>query len=92
MFNFLKFNLSNLIECIINFFPVINPCLEPATVNGSTVLRDTGVCGAHGTCKFLFPGNYTCNCHKDYVGNHCHKSKFTVIFVAFFLSWLFFSF
>lgn len=55
------------------------------------MLRDTGVCGAHGTCKFLSPGNYTCNCHKDYLGNHCHKSKFTVIFVAFFyLGYVFF--
>ena len=54
---------------------MINPCLEPATVNGTSILRDSGICGAHGTCELLSPGNYSCKCAKDYKGNHCHESK-----------------
>lgn len=56
-------------------FAAINSCLELATVNGSAVLRDSGVCGAHGTCESLSGGNYHCKCDRDYTGNHCHLSK-----------------
>ena len=58
---------------------VIDPCVEPVTLNGTVVLRDSGVCGAHGTCELLPTGNYSlynCKCDKDYTGNHCHESKF----------------
>lgn len=58
---------------------MINPCLEPATVNGSLVSRDSGVCGAHGICESLSAGNYQCKCDRDYKGNHCHISKFVII-------------
>ena len=68
-----KFTISFLM------FSVINPCLEPAIVNGTSVLRDSGVCGAHGTCEALSAGNYGCKCDKDYTGNHCHTSKMVMI-------------
>lgn len=57
---------------------MIDPCLEPVLVNGSSVLRDSGVCGAHGTCESLSAGKYTCKCDKDYTGNHCHLSKYAL--------------
>lgn len=44
-------------------------------INGSTVLRDSGVCGAHGTCESLDAGKYQCKCDEDYSGNHCHESE-----------------
>lgn len=52
---------------------VIDPCVEPVMINGTTVLRDSGVCGAHGTCESLDAGKYQCKCDKDYSGNHCHE-------------------
>ena len=57
---------------------MIDPCLEPLVVNGSSVLVDSGVCGEHGTCESLPAGNYQCRCDKDYTGDHCHKSKYVL--------------
>lgn len=57
---------------------VIDPCLEPFSVNGSSVLRDSGVCGTHGTCESLSAGTYRCKCDRDYMGNHCHISKYAL--------------
>lgn len=54
---------------------MIDHCLDPFLVNGSSVLRDSGVCGEHGTCESLPAGGYQCTCDKDYTGNHCHNSK-----------------
>lgn len=59
-------------------FLVIDPCLETFVKNGSSVLRDSGVCGAHGTCVSLSGGKHRCKCDKDYTGNHCHLSKYTL--------------
>lgn len=66
---------------------MINPCLEPATVNGTSILRDSGICGAHGTCELLSPGNYSCKCAKDYKGNHCHESKWWNLSILVFPVW-----
>jgi len=63
----------------ISFSSVIDPCLEPVVVNGSSVLQDSGLCGEHGTCESLSAGNYQCRCDIDYTGNHCHKSKCVVL-------------
>lgn len=77
-------NNSPQADCTYHFhliFSVIDPCLEPFLVNGSSVLRDSGVCGEHGTCESLSAGKYECKCDKDYTGNHCHNSKYVLCLI-----------
>ena len=52
-------------------------------MNGSSVLRDSGVCGAHGTCENVDVGKFKCKCDKEHTGNHCHISKFMYLEVEF---------
>lgn len=44
-------------------------------MNGSSFLRDSGVCGAYGTCENVGVGKFRCKCDKEHTGNHCHLSK-----------------
>lgn len=44
-------------------------------MNGSSFLRDSGVCGAHGTCENVGVEKFRCKCDKEHTGHHCHLSK-----------------